>query len=65
MTPWKLPRSEHRSVAFDPCVSLGFPSRASDADIEALWRRRVAERERLRDEAKEERVLAFLRPQAL
>ena len=65
MTPWKLPRSEHRSVAFDPCVPLGFPQRASDADIEALWRRQVARNEQRRCEAKEERVLAFLRPQAI
>jgi len=65
MSPFRLPRGETRSIAFDPCVPLGFPQRASDADIEALWRRRVAEREQRRCEAKEERVLAFLRPQAI
>ena len=64
-SPFALPRFEHRSVVFDSCVPLGYPQRASDAAVEALWRKRVARNEQRRLEAKEERVLAFLRPQAL
>ena len=63
MTPWKLPRSVTASVVYDPHVPLGYPQRASDAAVEALWRRRVAERVRCRDEAKEERLSIFLREQ--
>jgi len=63
MTPWKLPRSEHRSVAFDPCVPLGFPQRASDADIEALWRQRVRKNELRRFDAQCDRIV-WLRKQA-
>ena len=57
-----------RILRLDPHVRVGFtplPERMSDAAYDELYQRRVARNEQRRCEAKEERVLAFLRPQAI
>jgi len=65
-SPWTLPRHVTASVAFDPVVPLAIPApRMSDDAYEALYRARVRANEDRRDRAKEERVLVFLREQAL